>query len=315
MLYYFNQSTNPYFNAALEDYIFSNKNISDDVILVWINEPSIFIGKNQNPYEEVKSLDTSILDIPLIRRISGGGTVFHDLGNINFSFIGKNKKLNEINFELYNKFMIDMINSLSFNTYSTSRKDIFLDGKKISGSAQYIKGKNILYHATLLFDSDLDKLNFILNNRDDVVSSSTKSVRSKVCNVSDFYNNDLSSFIDDCFNYINTSFEEVSLLEFSMSDISSIKDLEHSKYKSISWNYEKTPTFTISTSFIPINSQTSFDVYIEVSKWKINRFTLSTSTDEYEIEELYGELFFKHNIENKIKEEFPKLISLLNKIF
>lgn len=98
MYYLLNKSTNPYFNLALEEYLFLNDKYNDDIIIIWRNEESIFIGKNQNPYQEVYYDVIEKGEIPILRRISGGGTVYHDLGNINMSFIQKNRQLHEIDF-------------------------------------------------------------------------------------------------------------------------------------------------------------------------------------------------------------------------
>lgn len=130
MYYLLNKSTNPYFNLALEEYLFLNDKYNDDIIIIWRNEESIFIGKNQNPYQEVYHDVIEKGEIPILRRISGGGTVYHDLGNINMSFIQKDRQLHEIDFLEHTKFMQKMLSTLGLDVSITERKDLFLNGKK-----------------------------------------------------------------------------------------------------------------------------------------------------------------------------------------
>ena len=119
MLYLVSDYKNPYFNIALEEYLFSSDDFGDDIIIVWRNEESIFLGKNQNPYVEIEHSLINNRKIPLLRRISGGGTVYHDLGNVNMTFIQKNVKLDKIDFIKYTKFMQKMLDYFGVKaTYS-----------------------------------------------------------------------------------------------------------------------------------------------------------------------------------------------------
>ena len=177
MLYLVSDNHNPYFNLALEEYLFSNEKFNDDIVIIWRNQESIFLGKNQNLYVEIAHSLINGREIPLLRRISGGGTVYHDLGNVNITFIQKNIKLDQIDFMKYTRFMQEMLISFGIDATYSDRKDLLVDGKKVSGSAQCIRGNKCLYHSTLLFDANLDRLNTYLNSRKTAKSNATKSVR------------------------------------------------------------------------------------------------------------------------------------------
>ncbi|HGM3269363.1 TPA: biotin/lipoate A/B protein ligase family protein, partial [Clostridioides difficile] len=270
MYYLLNKSTNPYFNLALEEYLFLNDKYNDDIIIIWRNEESIFIGKNQNPYQEVHHDVIEKGEIPILRRISGGGTVYHDLGNINMSFIQKDRQLHEIDFLEHTKFMQKMLLTLGLGVSITERKDLFLNGKKISGSAQSIKRKNSLYHGTLLYDSDLNKLTKYLNSDKSTESNATKSVSSKVTNIKFLLEKNISYFLDYCVEYLKSNIKNIKELELDEEDIKNVYNLVEDKYKKIEWTYGKTPKFQV---VLPFNNKSKINIH--VNRWKVSKFFIS----------------------------------------
>ena len=153
-----NKSTDPYFNQAFEEYVFNN--IKDDkVLIVWRNKPAIIVGCYQNICKEVSAYALKKAGIPIVRRMSGGGTVYHDLGNINYTLI--HDKEGFIDYDDFLTPVIDALNRLGVKAHKDRTCDISIGGKKISGSAQKVSSGRVLHHGTLLFDSDLTVLDEI----------------------------------------------------------------------------------------------------------------------------------------------------------
>lgn len=310
MYYLLNKSTNPYFNLALEEYLFLNDKYNDDIIIIWRNEESIFMGKNQNPYQEVYHDIIEKGEIPILRRISGGGTVYHDLGNINMSFIQKDRQLHEIDFLEHTKFMQNMLLTLGLDVSITERKDLFLNGKKISGSAQSIKRKNSLYHGTLLYDSDLNKLTKYLNSNKSTESNATKSVSSKVTNINFLLEKDINYFLDYCVEYLKSNIKNIKELELDEEDVKSVYNLEEDKYKKIEWTYGKTPKFQV---VLPFHDESKINIH--VNKWKISKFFISYEDNLINMDKLLEVNFSKEEIKNSILKNYPHYIDLINLIF
>ncbi|PBF58112.1 lipoate--protein ligase [Clostridioides difficile] len=310
MYYLLNKSTNPYFNLALEEYLFLNDKYNDDIIIIWRNEESIFIGKNQNPYQEVYHDVIEKGEIPILRRISGGGTVYHDLGNINMSFIQKDRQLHEIDFLEHTKFMQKMLSTLGLDVSITERKDLFLNGKKISGSAQSIKRKNSLYHGTLLYDSDLNKLTKYLNSNKATESNATKSVSSKVPNIKFLLEKDINYFLDYGVEYLKYNIKNIKELELDEEDIKSVYNIGEDKYKKIEWTYGKTPKFQV---VLPFDNESKINIH--VNRWKVSKFFISYDDNVINMDKLLDLNFFKEEIKESILENYPHYIDLINLIF
>lgn len=190
-------TTNPYYNLAVEEYLFNTA--SDCVFMLWQNDKTVVIGKNQNAYAEV---DRKVLEqngVKLARRITGGGAVYHDLGNVNYSYINPNAENNGIDFEYFTKPIINALKTLGVDVKLSGRNDLeTLDGLKISGSAQHRVGNRVLHHGTLLFNSDLNFMSRVLTpDREKLKSKAVKSVKKRVCNVSEL------SSVNSVFGFIN----------------------------------------------------------------------------------------------------------------
>ena len=179
-LYILNEH-DPHKNLAVEEYLFETS--SEDVIILWQNAPTVVIGKNQNAYAEINTDYTEKNGILIARRISGGGAVYHDLGNVNYTFIS-NQNNSGIDFKTFTLPIIEALSSLGINAELTGRNDIEVNGKKISGNAQHVKGNRVLHHGTLLFNSDLTVLSNALNvDEEKIKAKAIKSTRSRVANI------------------------------------------------------------------------------------------------------------------------------------
>ena len=188
-------STDPYRNLAIEEYMF--RKTEEEVFILWQNEPTVVIGKNQNANCEINLEFTSAKGIHIARRITGGGAVYHDLGNLNYSYISSSKN-GGIDFASFTKPIIDALCQLGVDARLSGRNDIEVDGKKISGNAQYSTGGRTLHHGTLLFDADLSVLSNALQvDEEKIKSKAIKSTRSRVINLKSLIPiKDVNEFID-----------------------------------------------------------------------------------------------------------------------
>lgn len=184
MKLYVLKTHDPYYNLALEEYLFSETD--DDVFMLWQNESCVVIGKNQNAYAEINIDKAKENNIKIVRRITGGGAVYHDLGNVNYTFISSKNEEKGIDFEFFTRPIIEALFSLGVNAELSGRNDLLANGKKFSGNAQHSVGHRTLHHGTLLFNSDLSVLSSVLNvDKEKIQSKGIKSTRSRVINLSE----------------------------------------------------------------------------------------------------------------------------------
>lgn len=236
----FSTSTIPSFNLSYEEYLFSQKR--ENFLLLYINDPSVIIGSNQAVLNEV-DLDFCIdKGISVIRRISGGGAVYHDNGNLNFSFI-HNKTDEPLSARFLNP-IVETLHSLDIPVVIGKRKDIWLDGYKISGTASHISRGRELHHGTLLYDTDLASLKKALSSKHkNIIKRATASVPSPVKNIKTFLIErkgdapDLNHFIKIITKRILTYFNIDGLIELQKKDIEVVEELRKNKYIQRDWNY------------------------------------------------------------------------------
>ena len=191
MLYIRNETTNPFYNLAMEEYLF-NLNDKTDYLLLWRNEPTIVIGKHQNTIEEINSDYVREKQIHIVRRITGGGAVYHDLGNLNYSLIIKSDYEGGYDFRKFTLPIVKALERLNIKAEQSGRNDITIDGKKFSGNAQFVSKGKLLHHGTLLFDSEMEELAKALKvSKDKIESKGIKSVRSRVTNIKEFLQDDI----------------------------------------------------------------------------------------------------------------------------
>jgi lipoate---protein ligase len=241
-------NTNPFLNLALEEHILRNFNGQEDYFLFYENQPSIITGKHQNILEEINPKFAKENHIPVIRRISGGGTVFHTFGNLNFSFITQYDKKKVNNYAFFNQPIVDALQKLGVQAHMNQRNDIIVQDKKISGNAQFSSTKMMISHGTLLFDAPLDDLRASLKTLDyPITSKSVKSVKSSVANITEFLPNPMSKeeFKTFLLQELFQTNGSIPTLDLSKADWQAVEKLAKTKYQSWAWNYGRSPAFEL----------------------------------------------------------------------
>lgn len=263
MKLYINPSTNPYFNLAAEEYLLTHAD--DDIIMLWRNEPSVIIGKNQNAFAEINFDFVREHGIKVVRRLTGGGAVFHDLGNVNYTFISpSNGHLSEgirtggLDFAHFTAPIISALRELGLDAALSGRNDIVVvakDGeRKISGNAQCVMDGTTLHHGTLLFSAQLEKLSGALNvDPQKLKSKGIVSVRSRVANIRELLPQDHCERLTDAKSFMGYLSERLShdfgavCQAFPDEMIFSVNELVSQKYSSDEWNLRRFGNFSTVT--------------------------------------------------------------------
>lgn len=238
-------SVNPYYNLALEDYILTTKTKGNYIIL-WQNDNTVVVGRNQNTVEEINRAFVEEHGINVVRRTTGGGAVYHDLGNLNYSFICDAGDVETLTFERFTTPIVKALQSLGLCAEASGRNDILVNGLKVSGTAQRLYNNRVLHHGTLLLDSNPNMIAGALNAAPSkFISKSAKSVRSRVGNIFDFLDNGMS--IEDFWTYIKEFLTEgnADVINLSCEELDSVKALEKNKYATWEWNYGHYPKYNM----------------------------------------------------------------------
>ncbi|EHN15984.1 lipoate--protein ligase [Clostridium sporogenes] len=256
MQFLVNKSTNPFFNLALEEYLLKNVDIKEDYFILWQNEPTIVIGKYQNTLKEINMNFVRDNNINVVRRNSGGGAVYHDLGNINFTFITKYDEKHLLDFKTFTNPVVYSLGKLNVKAQLSGRNDILIDGRKISGNSQHIYKDRFLHHGTLLFNSELENLVKALNvDNDKIISKGIESIKSRVTNIKEHVKEHVKEdifmekfkkiLIENIFIWNKSSLKEYNL---TSDQIASIEKLMKEKYMTWQWNYGESPEFNYRNS-------------------------------------------------------------------
>jgi lipoate---protein ligase len=252
MLLVDNENVNdPHLNLALEEHLLRSAAPDQDILLFYINESSIIIGRNQNTVEEINHEFVRQRGIHVVRRLSGGGAVYHDLGNLNFSFITINARENIQNFRKFTAPVIQVLSSLGVPAELGGRNDILVAGRKISGNAQYVAGQRMVSHGTLLYDSDLSMVAEALRvKQTKIESKGSKSVRSRVANIREFMPEpmDVLTFRQHLLEGIFQGGERVQEYHLTPQDWEAARTLAEERYRSWEWNFGRSPAFNVHKS-------------------------------------------------------------------
>jgi lipoate-protein ligase A len=246
-----NLDTNdPFFNLAIEELLLKTSN--EEYIILGVNSPSVIIGKHQSGHREVNTKFVTENKIPVIRRISGGGTVYHDTGNLNFSFICNSESGKQVDFRKYTLPVIDFLISMGVEARFEGKNDLKVDGFKISGNAEHIHGNRVLHHGTLLFNTSLDMLrNSIRKDTSCYTSRAVASNPASVTNLADKINcfNNLDEFRSEMMNFFLKYSPDNFPYLLNSVEISQAESIANTKYKSWEWNWAYGPEYTFINHF------------------------------------------------------------------
>ncbi|MGG0465335.1 lipoate--protein ligase [Priestia aryabhattai] len=328
MLFIDNQKNyDPRINLAIEEYALKHLDINETYLLFYINEPSIIIGKNQNTIEEINTKYVEDQHIHVVRRLSGGGAVYHDKGNLNFSFITKDDGNSFHNFKKFTEPVVEALKKLGVNAELSGRNDLMAEGRKISGNAQFSTKGRMFSHGTLLFDSEIENVVSALKvKKDKIESKGIKSIRNRVANISEFLEQKVTveEFREMLLRYIFDGEENITEYKLTEKDWETIHQISKERYQSWDWNYGKSPKFNLQHSHrFPVGQ---IDVRLEVNKGKIDACTIygdffgvgdvqevqgkltGVRYEKASIEQALEDIDIPHYFGNITKEEFVELI-------
>jgi lipoate-protein ligase A len=328
MLFIDNQKNyDPRINLAIEEYALKHLDINETYLLFYINEPSIIIGKNQNTIEEINTKYVEDQQIHVVRRLSGGGAVYHDKGNLNFSFITKDDGNSFHNFKKFTEPVVEALKKLGVNAELSGRNDLMAEGRKISGNAQFSTKGRMFSHGTLLFDSEIENVVSALKvKKDKIESKGIKSIRNRVANISEFLEQKVTveEFREMLLRYIFDGEENITEYKLTEKDWETIHQISKERYQSWDWNYGKSPKFNLQHSHrFPVGQ---IDVRLEVKKGKIDACTIygdffgvgdvqevqekltGVRYEKASIEQALEDIDIPHYFGNITKEEFVELI-------
>jgi len=244
-----NTNNDPTINLALEEYCVRNLDVENEMyLLFYINQPSIIIGKHQNTIEEINKDYVDAKGIKVVRRISGGGAVYHDHGNLNFSFITKYSPEFFHNFEKFTKPVVETLREMGVNAELGGRNDVTVDGRKISGNAQFTNLRSMFSHGTLLFNSHIEDVVQALNvKQEKIESKGIKSVRSRVANITEFLTEEMSieDFREKIINNVFKEYDIVPTYDLSDAEWEEVNKLSEAKYKTWEWNFGRSPEYNL----------------------------------------------------------------------
>ncbi|RID86179.1 lipoate--protein ligase [Peribacillus asahii] len=319
--------TDPRINLAIEEYALKHLDINESYLLFYINKNAIIIGKNQNTVEEINQDYVDEQGITVVRRLSGGGAVYHDLGNLNFSFITKDDGDSFHNFKKFTEPVVKALGKLGIQAELSGRNDIMAEGKKISGNAMFATRGRMFSHGTLLFNSEMEHIVSALKvKKDKIESKGIKSIRSRVGNIADFLKEPMTiqEFRSFLLKNIFEGTEEIPEYVLTEEDWKEIYKISEKRYQKWDWNYGRSPKFNLQHSHrFPVGS---IDIRLEVNKGIIENckiygdfFGVGEVTDieqkltgvRYEkqaIDAVLEEVDVQHYFGNVTKEDILKLI-------
>lgn len=247
MRYIESDFTDPYYNLALEQHVFDNLSRADEYFMLWRNANAIIVGKHQNTAGEINAPYVRENGIRVARRLSGGGAVYHDLGNVNFTFIVNGGDLGAFDFASFCKPVVRALAALGVSAEINGRNDMTIDGKKFSGNAQYCKRGRIMHHGTILYDSDLAVVGqALVVPKDKIESKGLKSVQSRVTNIKNHMRTDIpvERFIGEL---RDAMFRENAMAAYTLTDEdrAAAQTLRDTVYASWEWNFGASPAYSI----------------------------------------------------------------------
>ena len=249
MRYIKNSSTNPYYNMAFDEYCLESLSIDEPVFFLWQNRPAVIVGFNQEVNTEVNLDYLKENGIDLVRRVTGGGAVYHDLGNLNYTIVGRSEDL-ERDYPEYASIMAKALQSLGVPATLSGRNDILVEGRKVSGFAKRVCKNRLMVHGTLMYNVDVDVLTKVLNpSNTKLQSKGIASVRSRVANLCEYLPNipDIQTFSKQLEEILSHHYQDTEY-QLSEEDLANIQLLTDQKFATWEWNYGRSPKATLTHS-------------------------------------------------------------------
>ena len=282
-----NPSLEPYFNQAVEEYFL--KNFDENIFMLWRNDNAIIVGKHQNTIAEINVDHVKEKSIKVVRRLTGGGAVFHDLGNINYTFImGFGEEGAKVDFKKYNQPIIDVLASLGVKAHFSGRNDILINDQKFSGNAEHIfhQRRRVLHHGTLLYSSEIKDISDALKvNPLKFQDKARKSVRSRVTNIASHLKEDIGvdQFRKLVMDHIINMYPDAQPYVLTEADKAAIQRLADDKYSTWDWNFGHSPKYALKHGVKTTGGHV--EVHMNVDKGIITAL------------EIYGDYFVNKGIE------------------
>ncbi len=304
------KNTNPYFCLAAEEYLL--KNFREDIFLLWQSNNTIVVGKHQNALGEINFPFVNENNITVARRISGGGTVFHDMGNVNFSFIKNVKSPAEVNFKVFTQPIVEALAKLGVKATSSGRNDLLVEERKVSGNAEHVFKNRVLHHGTLLFNSDLKNLGQAIKVvPGKYTGKAIQSNRSEVCNISPFLKMPME--IEGFLKFLlDTQLQKGGNTSYALTknDEAQINTLVKEKFATWDWNFGYSPKYTYQNK-VNIDGKT-LEIELKVKKGVIESCRIAGDYfEDYTLIQLNKTLQGLKHTYDDIKEVFlrPNWIS------
>ncbi|HEX2394597.1 MAG TPA: lipoate--protein ligase [Bacteroidales bacterium] len=308
-------NNNPYYNLAAEEYFL--KNTSGEYFMIWESKPSVIVGKHQNTLSEINYRFNKENGILIARRLTGGGTVFHDAGNINFTFIRNGQPGQLVNFSAFVDPVLKFLRTLGIEATKGDRHEILVNGRKISGNAEHVYKNRVLHHGTLLFHSDLGILNKSIDHRGGkFYDKAVQSNRAGVINLSQCLNNlNVNRFRESFFSYIKDSLRGSDYIPDDFTN-SRVVELAGEKYSTWDWIYGWSPDYQFTNEFEHGLFQMKIDFGVHrgiitnsnltgcsATLNEVNKILIGRRHSEPEIREALRSAGLNENVEEKAFEE------------
>ena len=246
MRYLKNPSTNPYYNMAFDEYCLESLPIDEPVFFLWQNRPAVIVGYNQEVNTEVNLDYLKEKGIDLVRRVTGGGAVYHDLENLNYTIVGRSEDL-ERDYPEYAALMMKALQALGVPATLSGRNDILVEGKKVSGFAKRVCKNRLMVHGTLMYNVDVNVLSHVLNpSTTKLQSKGIASVRSRVTNLCNYLPelSDIQAFKNRLEEILSNNYSDAEY-KLSETDLAHIQQLTDKKFATWEWNYGRSPKATL----------------------------------------------------------------------